>query len=256
MTLLSRQKIERVIEAMRAHTRHFLTPLSKERPDLNKVVLVGTGNFVMLNGCRVILTCEHVTKEGELNVSLHGNNEVFGYRGPWLTDPPPVDLALAAMTDGVWGKNPHDAKTIPYERFAQTHHTVDPAELLFLHGIAGENAPYGFGVFEPAGSAYCSQEKPGGDKNYFEVFWQPDDIQYTTDTTPEEQERVKHKDARGLSGSLVWNTRYIEVTRSGGQWSPADAVVTGMAHRWDGGTQTLLIYRVEHIRRWIKRSTE
>ena len=64
----------------------------------------------------------------------------------------------------------------------------------------------------------------------------------------EERSKVKHENARGLSGSLVWNTRYLEVMKAGGQWTPTDAVVSGMAQRWDDEAETLLIYRVEHIR--------
>lgn len=210
--------IEKVSEAMRSHARPFVTPLSMDRPALNKVTLEGTGNYVRLDDRRIIVTCEHVASRGELNCGFYGSAEVFGFRGQWLMDPPPVDLALAPMNDATWAKVPHQANTIPHEWFAQKHAICDRSELLFLFGFAGENSVYGFGQFDSAGSAYLSQEKAGtGDANHFEMFWQPKDIQYTADTTDEERSKVKHENARGLSGSLVWNTRYVEVTKAGGQ---------------------------------------
>lgn len=54
-----------------------------------------------------------------------------------------------------------------------------------------------------------------------------------------------------MSGSLVWNTRYLETRESGRNWSPDDAVVTGLLRRWDEKTKTLLVYRVEHVRTWL-----
>lgn len=32
----------------------------------------------------------------------------------------------------------------------------------------------------------------------------------------------------GMSGSPLWNTRYVEVTRAGGKWTPQDARITGI----------------------------
>jgi hypothetical protein len=36
-------------------------------------------------------------------------------------------------------------------------------------------------------------------------------------------------DPHAMSGSLVWNTRFVETTLAGTVWSPTDAVVTGAA---------------------------
>ena len=64
-------------------------------------------------------------------------------------------------------------------------------------------------------------------------------------------ETLKFENACGFSGSLVWNTRYLEVTRQNLEWSPEDAVVTGLLRRWDQETKTLLVWRVEHLRMWL-----
>ena len=103
------------------------------------------------------------------------------------------------------------------------------------------------------GTGYCSQEKANtGDKEIFELFWEPDKTEVSSQTLPEASAEMKFEVAGGFSGSLVWNTRYLEVSRQGCQWSPEDAVVTGLLRRWDQDTKTLLVWRVEHLRSWIE----
>jgi hypothetical protein len=121
-----------------------------------------------------------------------------------------------------------------------------------VRGFAGENAGYGFGIHQTNASGYCSQEKAGtGDTQIFEVFWEPNNTAYSQGTSEEARPNVKFEDARGLSGSLVWNTRFVEVTSKGGVWSPEHAVVTGLLRRWDEATRTLLVWRVEHLSAWL-----
>jgi hypothetical protein len=87
--------IEEVTEAMRNHVCQFVTALSVDRPMSNKVTLEGTGSYMMISGRRVVVTCEHVAKRGDRNLGFYGSSDVFGYRGQWLVDPPPVDLVKA-----------------------------------------------------------------------------------------------------------------------------------------------------------------
>lgn len=62
--------VEEVTEAMRNHVRHFVTPLSMDRPMSNKVTLEGTGSYVTIGDGRAALTCEHVAKRGNLNIGF------------------------------------------------------------------------------------------------------------------------------------------------------------------------------------------
>jgi hypothetical protein len=124
--------------------------------------------------------------------------------------------------------------------------------LIFFRGFVGENAHYGFGVHQTDGSAYCSQEKENtGDEKFFEIFWEPENMQFTAATDDETRAKVKYGCPKGLSGSLVWNTRYLETTSTGAKWTPNHAVVTGLLRRWDKDTKTLLVWRVEHLLAWL-----
>ena len=79
------------------------------------------------------------------------------------------------------------------------------------------------------GTGYCSQEVAAtGDSQLFEMFWDPKETKVTQGTSVEAVAAVKFDDAQGFSGSLVWNTRYLEVQNANRPWSPADAVVTGL----------------------------
>lgn len=117
---------------------------------------------------------------------------------------------------------------------------------------AGENSTYD-GILNSNGTGYLSQEiEDTGDAQIFEMFWEPDKTQYSCGTTDEARAAVKFEEPPGLSGSLVWNTRYLEVTNAGNVWTPEDAVVTGLLRRWKEKTKRLLVWRVEHLRQWLE----
>ncbi|WP_156668673.1 hypothetical protein [Rhizobium aegyptiacum] len=242
---------DQVADAMLVHTRPFVTPLGTE--DDRNVRLVGTGTYVAHENRRFLLTCEHVAHVQPMHYRLYGNDDVFEHQGPWIMERHPVDAAFAPISAPAWAACSHQAQSVPYERFAQLHAPIERAEILFFRGFSGENARYAFGVHQTNGSGYATQEKDNtGDAGIFELFWEPKKTRFTSRTTPEATAEMKFEDAGGFSGSLVWNTRYLEVTRQGGQWTPADAVVTGLLQRWDTATKTLLAWRVEHLRAWLE----
>ena len=243
---------QNVTDAMLEHTRPFVTALGTETD--TTVRLVGTGSYVGDENQRLVLTCEHVAWEKPMHYRFMGSEEVFEHPGPWTLTPHPTDSAFASISSAQWCATTHQAKAIPLNRFANRHEVVEQAELLFFMGYAGENACYGFDTHQTNGTGYCSQEKLGtGDSCIFELFWEPDKTKFTTGTSAEAQRGTKYENARGFSGSLVWNTRYLEISgKEGRSWNPADAVVTGLLRRWDERTKTLLVWRVEHLNAWLQ----
>ena len=237
-----------VTDAMLDHTRPFVTPLRTEtRSDVR---LVGTGSYVQCQQRRV-LTCEHVARTQPMHIQFYGSESVYAPCSRWQMDRHPADAAFASVCDELWGQIQHKAAVVPYARFADRHESCE-GEILFFRGFAGENSRYGFGVHETDGTGYGTQEKRGsGDDQIFELLWEPENTQFTASATPEVQKRIGVEDAHGFSGSLVWNTRYVELNSQGLEWSPQGAVVTGLLRRWDEGTRTLLAWRVEHLRSWL-----
>ncbi len=242
-----RQISNYVTDAMREHTRPFVTPLSRNEGGYWK--LEGSGSYVDRGGQRVILTCEHVGRYPDLHCAYwqearqHRIAEEFELRKN-------ADLAWAVIADDVWAGNNHNAQTVPYSRFAERHSVVDKAELLFLRGFAGENSSYDLVDFKNGGTGYCSQESQNGVPTdiYFEVFWRPNLTSITTGTDSESRANMRFTDPAGLSGSLVWNTRYVQAMRDNVSWNPSMAAVTGIVRRYDPDTHVVLVQRVEHIR--------
>lgn len=140
---------------------------------------------------------------------------------------------------------------MPRSLFATKHAPVEK-ELLFFRGLAGENARLAFGVFDRALTGYCSQEVPnGGDGQIFEILWSPPNTTITAGTDTRVRSTIRYNDAQGYSGSLVWNTRFVEMGCDSNKWSPEVAQVTGLLRRWDTTTASLLAWRVEHLLAWL-----
>ena len=241
---------EKVTNEMLEYTKPFVTPLSTETD--RDVRLVGTGSYVLLKPHRILLTCEHVASGQPMNYRFRGSEDVFKYNGQWTADKHPIDTAFACISNDAWEACSHQAHPIPFERFAQKHALADPAEILFFRGFGGGNARFAFGVHQTNGTGYSSQEKHNsGDNQIFEIFWEPENTKLTGQTSPETEREIKFNVAGGFSGSLVWNTRYLEISKKKQKWTPEHAVVTGILRRWDQDTKTLLAWRVEHLRHWI-----
>ncbi len=242
---------KQVTDDMLAHTRPFVTPLTTETQ--RNVRLVGTGSYVSREARRILLTCQHVAVIQPMHYRFYGSDDVFEHHGEWTMEKHPVDAAFAPINDPAWAACSHQAQPIPYQRFGLRHAPADRAELLFFRGFSGENANYAFGVHQANGTGYATQEKENsGNHQFFELFWEPENIERTSQTSPDATNEMKFKEPGGFSGSLVWNTRYIEMTGQGAKWTPGDAVVTGLLQRWDEYTKTLLAWRVEHLREWLE----
>lgn len=245
-----------VADAMNAFTRPFVTPLTSS--SVEQVCLEGTGSYISYQNERLLLTCQHVREEGGVDYRFIGSDKVFKHPGPWSEDArPSVDVAAAAIDDSRWMATQHQADSVPFGRFATSHHIAQKEELLFFRGFASENARFGFDVHEANGSGYCSQQKQvdAGDPSIFEIFWEPQSASFTSGTDQNARRAMRVQDSGGFSGSLVWNTRYLECVNAGYEWQPEMAVVTGLLRRWDTSTKTLLAWRVEHLRAWLSRQS-
>jgi hypothetical protein len=217
---------------MKVYTRPFVTPLSAETQDT--IRLLGSGSYIQYDRQRLLLTCEHVARNGSVHYRFHGSDDVFEYPGPWTMDPHPIDAAAVRMSDTEWEVTHHLAAAVPQAKFAMMHRLSQQAEPLFFRGYAGENADYAFGVHQTNATGYCSQEVANsGDSEIFEIFRDPQQADLTQGTSPEARSAKSFDDPQGFSGSLVWKTRYLEVQASSRTWTPDDAVITGLLRRWD-----------------------
>lgn len=58
---------------------------------------------------------------------------------------------------------------------------------------------------------------------------------------------------KGMSGSLLWNTRFVEVTRAGLEWSPASANVCGVIWAALDSPEVVLATKIEFVRKGLTR---
>lgn len=237
-----------VSDHMKIFTRPFVAILASSA---GKPTGIGTGTFFD-NGPIKILTCEHVSRLDPSAIFLGELQSSDLNLGVWCIEPDVrCDVAFTPVAPDKWRQLHGSAQTLPLSSFA-THHAPVENELLFFRGIAGENAYVGATGTDAIITGYCSQEKKyTGDKNIFEICWNPDEATVTTGTPKEVSDRFSYSNPSGFSGSLVWNTRFVELGCDFNRWSPNDARVTGLLRRFDENTSTLLAWRVEHLIAWI-----
>ena len=237
-----------IADKMKVFTRPCVTILASPSGGPTEI---GTGTFIEKDGVK-LLTCEHVAR---FNPSAHfvdesGTTEV--QPGIWCVEPDPsIDAAVARMSPEKWSRISGSARPLPMSKFAAKHTEVQH-EIFFFRGIAGENAHFSAFGDDAILTGYCSQEKKhAGDTNKFEILWSPRNATVTSGTDSDVRARFKYENPAGFSGSLVWNTRFVELGCDLSNWSPCDAAITGLLRRYDADTATLLAWRVEHLLRWL-----
>ena len=71
---------------------------------------------------------------------------------------------------------------------------------------------------------------------------------WSNGTSAEARKNMKFSNPRGFSGSLVWNTRFLETGGDLTTWSPSDARVTGLLKRFEEENLLLLATPIERLR--------
>lgn len=256
---LTRQQFDRLCEqivpAMQAHIEPFITNISHAiENDYGRSQ--GSGPYIEYSGRRFLITNEHVTRGSGGNQYTHQfreNDDVFRLAKPLAAEPDLVDAAICEISDETWSHGPHASVPIPFARFATKHAPVE-RELLFFYGFSGERTKFGFGTLVAHGMPLLTQEMippvTGLHPNDFALNYNPEKAR-TYDGS-----RGTLPLPPGLSGSLVWNTRFVEVASSGQQWCPDHAQVTGMLCRWPANQPYVIGTRVEVIRDFLKRSVD
>lgn len=250
--MMSRERWEAMCEVvadqMRFHTRPFVTPLIQDvdgKPPENV-----TGTYIDRES-HSVLTCDHVAVHAPFLHQFYDLPDLKALPVTWNGDSMPADASLATIPPDHWHSIEHQSRPLSMERFALAHHPVD-REVFFFRGVAGENVVVGASHSRVISTGYCTQEKlDSGDANIFELLWQPSKTKPTSGTDAEIAKVFKYHDPRGFSGSLVWNTRFVEKGCDLSTWTPQDAQVTGLLRRWDQETKTLLVWRVEHLLAWL-----
>lgn len=250
--------VAQVDEQMKEYTKPLVTPLSRALQDEHGEYgeLHGTGNYIELLGQKHLLTNEHVAKELEQHSIAHqflDCEDVFRATNPFSTFPWPLDVAISPLDAKVWNLKKHKSAVIPESKWALAHGGVK-GEIFFFKGYAGERSDFHFNHLITNATSYACQEVPLPPDNrfderfHFALDYRPDRAIPLGDNNP------GLPDPHGFSGSLVWNTRFVELGSNSQPWSPECAVLTGLVWGWPSSTACLVATRAEFVRSALLRA--
>jgi hypothetical protein len=245
--------VARVTQEMKEFTKTFATPISKViGHDYGEAW--GTGNYIELRQQCYLLTNEHVARvltENSLGHQFLSDEGVYRAT-PFHAYEWPFDVAVSRIDPHAWTNRPHGSVPIPEDKWALAHAPVD-GEVLFLKGFSGSQSRFLFGsLFSNATSYGCQQiPLPASDPRFNSRF------HFAIDYRPDRATPLDGRDLPnppGFSGSLVWNTRFVECAINKVPWSVDYAQVTGLVWGWPSSEGCLIATRTEYVRSFLLRA--
>ncbi|WP_288491889.1 hypothetical protein [uncultured Pseudomonas sp.] len=239
----------------------FISAISLIKPDDERAPPGdhhGTGSFFLLDDVRLLITCEHVANVPAnviLGMTQYRAEHAISIPGIFSTSEYPVDIAAIHIPDRNWGRVSHAARCVELNMLSKRHEPVD-GEYLFVYGFPGEDAVVGFGEHSHRGlgvflheiefsSVTVDEEPKPVEPHHFFIPYSPNHARLL-----EGSNSVLSR-AEGMSGSLVWNTRYTEVTSQGEEWRPEDARVTGVLWGHSSKVGALVVTKIEYLRYFL-----
>lgn len=246
--------VAHVTQEMKEFTKPFVTPISKTIDNATGEAW-GTGNYITLGQSPYLLTNEHVAealKTHSLGHQFRDCETVFRATNPFKVFIWPLDVAVSQIDTRVWTGEPHGSAGIPEQKWALAHAPV-AGEILFLKGYKGAKVPFLFDTLITNATSYSCQEMPvpPGDNRFNMRF------HFALDYRPDRATALDGRDLPlpdGFSGSLVWNTRFVEFTNNERPWSPDCAQITGLVWGWPSSEACLIATRVEYVRSFLLRA--
>lgn len=217
----------------------------------------GTGWFIEKNGDPQLCTCDHVARDqvkGILGYAPTGCDSGVSVESQFSLSPHPVDFAIANLSK-TWELISHTGKPITQSFFDQKHQPV-AGEYLYLQGFPGADSQplfeqhnvKGLGAYlhevEPPTEIF-SEKPPFKASYHICMAWSP------ANANPLTVAAGGLSVPGGLSGSVLWNTRYKEATEQGRQWTINDMRVTGIVWGASSKAGVVTATPVEHILKFI-----
>lgn len=235
------------------------TPLTCSKTDKRGFAL-GTGNYARIQERTVIVTNSHVIEEAEGGHIGHlpGPSDEYVGCGPnFLTSPWPIDLGIAE----IGGIGPSSERGVLREdQLCERFSPVD-GELLFFLGFPGStaqrheavtelNTRYSwFGQLQTVGIPMLTtvanvgaNDLPHFDPEKHHAVHFPSKAKKHLDGPEEDIPNPK-----GMSGSLLWDTRYLACKLAGEEWSPDRARVCGLVWAAHQKPEVIVATAIEHV---------
>ncbi len=246
-----------VITAMKDHTSPSLTYICGAFAD-HTAELVGSGTIIELGGNPYLLTAQHVARElfseaigGDSKYPgglchFAGNGEKMMWTGPrWYSWPSPQDIAIAPVDPAELANS--RITSLKATRLARNTDYLDD-DLYFVQGWPTRASR--FTMFGGAGILARSQPFAGWLTT--ETAWPSFDptihvaITHPMSEIIDEREQPAHLLLpNGVSGSLLWKTNHVGAKHG---WTPSQATVVGLVHRFDQDAQCVIATRIEYVK--------
>jgi hypothetical protein len=246
-----------VTAEMHAFLQPFRAPVYEHRGDHG--VGWGSGSYIRIKNRLFILTNKHVLdvkhQGRKLAYQFDGQPNVYLSAGQNIEVGWPEDLALLPVDDGVWNATAHTSKAIDPAQIASRHAPVEHEMLAFV-GFAGDNVQFVWSTINAKSTTLITREVP--------VTRDPGvvdpKLHFGIDYRTEQAIRVSGSGdlplPPGLSGSTVWNTRFVETAAAEGVWTPDLAQVTGVIWGWPSSQACLVATRAEQLRAFLAQADQ
>lgn len=245
-----------VARQMHYFAQQFSTVIPKHLGDHGQAW--GTGAYVRMADKVFIITNEHVARARSstqtLLHKLNGREDFYPIVGDHASFGPPLDIALLPVSMEIWEKENHSSKAITLDMISIAHATA-PTELLMFAGFAGDGSSFHFEMLFTPGTTSTSREisLPEDDRFdnrfHFGLDYKPDLASKVVGTRDLPR-------PPGFSGSIVWNSGFVESRITGEAWSPELARVTGIVWGWPSTHGCLVATRSEYVRSFLLAALE
>lgn len=148
----------------------------------------------------------------------------------------------------VW-QSTHGSVTISVDDIAIGHDPV-PGELLALSGFAGERVAFHFENLVSEATCSIAREVPLPSDDRFDQRYHFG-VEYRPDLAIQVIGAKGLPVPPGLSGSIVWDCRFVAAKMADEPWTPALAQVTGVVWGWPSDLGCLVATRAEYVRSFL-----
>lgn len=249
-----------VRDEMSGHAYQFATPLSFTE-DLQFGRALGTGNYIEFNKTTYLMTNDHVVTEALGGHMAHLPGPTTDYTGcgnPIMATGWPYDIALTRV-----GELSGHRGVLKPSHFDQSFSPVE-YELLFWLGYPGSKAGRHegvtihnirhtwFGHLEMLAYPFLGQQTPvlgpipEFDPNVHVGLHYPSRAKRTADG-----DAVAVPNPRGMSGSLLWDTKLLACAAAGIEWRVEEARVCGLIWAAHKKPEIVVATKIEYVRRWL-----
>lgn len=235
----------KVLKEMTEYVGKFQTPLSIMSS--GRTQLIGTGSFIKIIDSIFIVTNAHVIKSfSEYNppcYQLTGKSMPSRFQGK-IGGNNDIDIAILHVNPEEWNTD-HSSRFLDIGMISLKH---DPqqSEMLVFSGWSEQDTVFLVNRFQITGTSLLSIDVTNERTSTYDLEY-GFDIAYNSNLFQYSSSNGIIPNPHGFSGSVVWNTGYIQSRILGIPWNVNHARVTGLLYLWRKEDNCLVAIRSEHF---------